>query len=244
MAIDYDHSHNLHYLPGPRTAFPLIFAGGKPQSLLDVGCGIGIWLKVALENGVMDISGVDGVDIKPNQLLIPPSAFRQQDLTQIWNLGRRFDAAFCLEVAEHLDERYASRLIDCLVAHSDHIIFGAACPGQTGQHHVNCQWPAYWQQLFNERGYVCSDEIRWKMWSNEQIEPWYRQNIFVARRDPPAAGKEPRIVPVLHPAIVKLMLREEFPRNLETIGQGELPFAWYWQTMRNVFWKKLKGKFN
>ena len=126
----------------------------------------------AVEFDVTDIFGVDGVAIPTEQLQISSSLFRQQDLTRPWNLGRRFEAALCLEVAEHLDEKNAAVLIDALTTHSDCVVFSAACPGQPGQHHVNCQWPAYWQKMFNECGYVCTDEVRWQIWHDERIELW------------------------------------------------------------------------
>jgi len=80
-------------------------------------------------------------------------------LTRSWDLKRKFDAVLCLEVAEHLDSAFAPTLIDALIKHGNLIYFSAACPGQTGQHHVNCQWPVYWQQLFNERGFACEDDL-------------------------------------------------------------------------------------
>src|SRR5271156_330239 len=144
MAIDYDHSQNLHTLGGPQTTFPFLFADAKPHSLLDVGCGAGNWLKAALNFGMQDVFGVDGVAMPRDKLLVAESLFRQQDLTRPWSLGRRFEVVLCLEVAEHLDKSHANALIDSLVGHSDWVFFSAACPGQPGQHHVNCQWPGYW----------------------------------------------------------------------------------------------------
>ena len=38
--------------------------------MLDVGCGVGTWLKAFEELGVKEIEGVDGVDLPKNQLLI------------------------------------------------------------------------------------------------------------------------------------------------------------------------------
>src|SRR5579871_6474765 len=164
MAIDYDHSLNYHFLEGPKTAFPLIFEGRLPKSLLDVGCGTGTWLRTAIDAGVGDVFGVDGVMVKPENLQVEKKLFLHQDLTKKWNLNRKFEVVLCLEVAEHLEEGYAANLVDAITVHASQVIFGAACPGQTGQHHVNCQWPEYWQRLFNERGYVCSDDVRWRIW--------------------------------------------------------------------------------
>jgi SAM-dependent methyltransferase len=231
MGIDYNHSQNAHTLAGPQAALPALFADYKPSSLLDVGCGTGTWLKAAIDFGIQDVFGIDGIPIPPNQLLVPAGKFRQQDIAVSWDLGRRFDAALCLEVAEHLEAAQAPILMDALVQHTDVIFFSAACPGQRGQHHVNCQWPEYWQKLFNARGYACFDDLRWRIWEDERVEPWYRQNVFVARRDPVKAGKEPRIPAVVHPAICDLMVREgvraEFPNHVRAIEQGGMPKEWY-----------------
>jgi len=240
--INYTHSSNLHTLAGAQSALPVILDITKAKSLLDVGCGVGIWLKAALSCGISDIFGVDGVAIPSEQLLVPPSLFRQQDLKQPWNLDRRFEAVLCLEVAEHLDKSFAMVLIKALTTHSDCVVFGAACPGQPGQHHVNCQWPGYWQKLFNEAGYVCTDEIRWRIWDDERIEPWYRQNIFVARRNSSQAGSEPRLPAVVHPAINRLMVEAQFSVNMQAVAQGRLPWAWYLKCpplgLMRKFWKK------
>jgi 2-polyprenyl-3-methyl-5-hydroxy-6-metoxy-1,4-benzoquinol methylase len=144
MRVDYEHSQNKHTLEGPQTALPLILAEAKPRSLLDVGCGTGTWLKAALDFGIQDVFGVDGAEITKDKFLVPERLFRQQDLTVPWSLGRRFDVVLCLEVGEHLDEACAATLVDSLVGHSNWVLFSAACPGQPGQHHVNCQWPIYW----------------------------------------------------------------------------------------------------
>jgi SAM-dependent methyltransferase len=224
MSVDYDHSQNIHTLEGPRIALPLIFADAKPRSLLDVGCGLGTWLNAALEFGIPDVFGVDGVGIARDKLLVPEVFFRQHDLTKPWSLGRRFDVVLCLEVGEHLEEEYAAMLVDSLVGHSDLIYFSAAVPGQPGQHHVNCQWPGYWQNLFNKRGFACSDALRWKIWDNKNVECWYRQNLFSARKDPRQAGKEPRLPAVLHPEISELIIRGAATQRIE---EGRMRVAWY-----------------
>ena len=202
MKVDYDHSLHPWKLDSSRSVLPIVFEDKSPQSLLDVGCGPGTWLKAALEFGVGDVLGIDGVSIPDHQLFVPKGLIRQQDLTLAWNLGRVFDLALCLEVAEHLDAEWASMLIKNLTAHANMIVFSAACPGQPGYHHVNCQWPTYWQELFNREGYTCSDALRWQIWNDVRVEAWYRQNIFVAYRQPEVAGKEKRMVSVIHPEML------------------------------------------
>jgi len=217
QTIDYDHSRNGHTLNGPQAALPLFFAHEKPKSLLDVGCGTGTWMRAAQDLGVTDIFGIDGVEVPTDQLNVPKQLIRLCNLSLPWNLDRRFEVVLCLEVAEHLDASPAETLIDGLVRHGNTIYFSAACPGQIGQHHVNCQWPAYWQQLFNGRGYVCEDSLRWQIWDDERIEPWYRQNLFVARQAPRDAGHEPRIKGVVHPGIF-LGTTSVFQARIESLG--------------------------
>lgn len=230
MSIEYIHTDDLHTLKGSKAALPIIFSKSKPSSILDVGCGTGTWLKAAVDFGISDICGVDGVRISSEKLHVASEKILHQDLTKSWSLSRRFDAVICLEVAEHLEMVFAVNLIDTLVKHGDQIYFSAACPDQPGQHHVNCQWPDYWQQLFNDRGYVCEDTLRWQIWDDSRIEPWYRQNLFLARKDFQSAGKEPRIMAVIHPAMRKLE-REiykgiNFRDHIHQIEQGRMSILW------------------
>jgi hypothetical protein len=159
--------------------------------------------------------------------------FCQQDLTADWRLGRRFSAILCLEVAEHLDSRFEKTLIRSLTDHSDLVVFSAACPGQPGQHHVNCQWPAHWQSIFNSLGFSCSDEIRWDLWAFQEIEPWYRQNMFMAWYDPMHAGKEARIRPVIHPAMFPFLahglIGTHLAEQVLQIEHGSMQTGWYFK---------------
>jgi hypothetical protein len=186
-----------------------------------VGCGIGTWLVASLDAGVTDIYGIDGVQIALDKLLFPRHLFSVVDLNRPFRLGRRFDLVLCLEVAEHLSPTSAEALIDSLTVHGDTILFSAACPNQPGQNHFNCQWPSYWQKLFNLQGYACDDSIKWQMWPDARIEPWYRQNIFFAARSPGIAGKEQRIVSVVHPDMMPVMtgLSRHLPPALARAGR-------------------------
>lgn len=242
MSVDYNHSQNLHTLEGPKAALPMLFPEGLPKSIMDVGCGTGTWLRAAMDLGATDVFGIDGVNIPANQLLIEPQRFQRCDLTAPIDLNRRFDAVFCLEVAEHLDAQHAVELIQTLTRHSDLIFFSAACPGQDGQHHVNCQWPIYWQQLFNESGYVCEDAVRWQIWDDRRIEPWYRQNMFLARRDASLARREPRIKAVLHPEMLSSITPEgdRFGNHVRQIENGRMRLTWYLKTPVRACFEKLK----
>lgn len=213
------------------------------MTLLDVGCGTGTWLRAAAEMGISYVFGVDGIIAAENQLHVPSGNLERLNLAAQFDLGRRFDVALCLEVAEHLPESAAATLVSSIVAHSDNVLFSAACPGQPGQHHINCQWPNYWQHLFNIRGYVCDDSIRWQIWEDSRIEPWYRQNIFWARRDPLKAGQEARLRSVIHPELFEA-LNETFNANavdkeLKSIAAGSKRWTWYFILANGAVFSKL-----
>ena len=157
---------------------PLVFSGIKPKSVVDIGCGSGAWLSIAKGNGVSDVLGLDG-DYARGSLLIKPNEFKAVDISKGFLLGKRYDLALCLEVGEHIKISRAPTLVNSLTDASDVILFSAAIPGQGGQHHINKQWPDFWKRLFLNNGYVCFDCIRPKIYTNPEVEWWYRQNIFL-----------------------------------------------------------------
>ncbi|MEW6658116.1 MAG: methyltransferase domain-containing protein [Thermodesulfobacteriota bacterium] len=155
----------------------------QPKSVVDVGCGVGAWLSVFLQNGVEDICGIDGNYIDKSMLQIPDNCFISHDLKDPLplSLNRQYDLVTCLEVAEHLPKEYAESLVDSLTSLGPVICFSAAIPfqGESSSHHVNEQWPEYWARFFNKKGYITIDCIRKKIWKNDNIEFWYAQNILL-----------------------------------------------------------------
>lgn len=226
MKIDYDHEQNRHTLQGAKAALSALIGTNPPRSLLDVGCGTGNWLRAAADLGVIDIFGVDGI-IAQQALHISRDLIERRDLSIPFNLGRRFDLVICLEVAEHLPEASAEMLISSIVSHSDTVLFSAAYPGQAGQNHINSQWPAYWQEHFNRRGFKCDDSARWQIWDDSRIEPWYRQNIFWAHLDRQNAGHESRIKAAIHPEALDVMSGLPVQNLIKRIETGGYPLRWY-----------------
>lgn len=158
----------------------------QPKSVLDVGCGVGTWLAQWQDMGVADVLGLDGAYVDPADLQIARERFRATDLAQGFHLGRRFDLVESLEVAEHLEESHADLFVADLARHGDAILFSAAIPGQGGTRHVNEQWLSYWVPKFRGHGFELFDVLRPKLWNDDRIEFWYRQNAVLFAKGEPA----------------------------------------------------------
>jgi hypothetical protein len=175
---------------------PLVMNMFHPKSIVDVGCGGGAWLLAFQRAGVDDFLGIDSPRLEQTILGIPIDHFRAADLTKPVELGRRFDLAVSLEVAEHLSEAGAGVFVESLVTLSDRVLFSAAIPGQTGPGHVNEQWQSYWAARFERHGYGVRDAIRPLIWHDHRVAWWYRQNVLVFERGGP---NEAVLLDVVHP---------------------------------------------
>jgi SAM-dependent methyltransferase len=158
------------------------------QSVLDVGCGLGGWLKVAGELGARDVRGIEGHWLDRSKLTIDPALVTLVDLENEFSLQRRFDLVICLEVAEHLSPASADRFVRCLTDHGDLVLFSAAIPFQEGHHHVNEQYPEYWAEKFSRLQFRPVDLIRPRLWNDGRVTLCYRQNILLFVRDSVLAG--------------------------------------------------------
>jgi SAM-dependent methyltransferase len=158
---------------------PLILKLTSAQSVVDIGCGSGVWLNVFKKFGVEDILGADGLHVPQEILAIPTERFVRFDLSQPFSFSRSFDLVVSLEVAEHLPEKSAATFVTSLTQLGPMILFSAAIPFQGGTNHVNEQWPEYWSDLFEKSDYMPVDCLRDRLWREEAVDWWYAQNMLV-----------------------------------------------------------------
>ena len=158
---------------------PHVFRLVGPSSVADFGCGGGAWLKVCRELGVQDILGIDGNYVDSQKLGFPREYFFPHDLRDPIAATRRFDLVISLEVAEHIPLSSCGTFLDSLIRLAPVVLFSAAVPYQGGVGHVNEQWPSYWCDLFEQRGYLPVDCIRRLVWTDKRVDLWYRQNTLL-----------------------------------------------------------------
>jgi SAM-dependent methyltransferase len=164
---------------------PLVVELVRPASVVDVGCGLGVWLSVFRQLGIEDVLGIDGEHVDRTALEIPEDSFLSRDLEHPLAVARRFDLVVSLEVAEHLPPESADVFVASLAALGPVVLFSAAAPYQSGVGHQNEQWPDYWAALFAQHDYLPVDAVRRRVWSSEDVAWWYAQNtlLYVARKE-------------------------------------------------------------
>jgi len=173
---------------------PLMRSLLKINSVLDVGCGRGVWLKEWGNCGVSDFFGVDGAYVDDAQLIIAHDRFAKCDLSHIFDLKRRFDLVQSLEVGEHIANESAEIFVASLAAHGDAILFSAAVPGQGGEFHVNEQPYTYWRDKFAAHGFRTFDWLRPRIRRVAAIETWYRYNTLLFARDAAISRASPELL--------------------------------------------------
>jgi SAM-dependent methyltransferase len=190
------------------TILPFLCEWLTLRSVLDVGCGIGVWMKIFARDAGAEVLGIDIEELPQSQLLVEKSLILNLDIAAPFDLGRHFDLVLCLETAEHIETEHSSALIESLGRHGNVILFSAALPGQIGLHHINEQLPEFWIERFTRIGFNLHDILRPRIWTDQRIPTWYRQNMLLFSRDGSPQDKRlrsipaPRLVSIAHPDLL------------------------------------------
>ncbi len=135
------------------------------RSWVDVGCGDGKLLAALRDaDPSLRLQGFDYAESalsRARALGLPVERLDVVSLSprEVEALAARlgeFDAAVCLEVAEHLPRWRVDRLLRLLSA-CPAVVFSAAPPGQGGSMHLTERPAAWWEARFRRHGLVPSD---------------------------------------------------------------------------------------
>lgn len=139
------------------------------RSVLDVGSGRGHAAKWFSDQN-LDVWAIDGLEDNVKNSLYPAEIV---DLTEK-SYTRDVDLVNCIEVVEHIEEKYIDNLLDTLCC-GKFLFMTHAVPGQDGYHHVNCQWEDYWVEHLQNKNFVLSKE------DTEQIRKLARKAKHIKR---------------------------------------------------------------
>lgn len=245
-SVRYIHEETVHNFKAAREVVPFLLEILDVRSVVDVGCGIGTWLKVFEENEVKDILGIDGNYVDKTLLKIDKSKFLEYNLEELYTTKKKFDLAISLEVAEHLSIDSANVFVKTITNLSDTVVFSAAIPYQGGQNHINEQEPNYWIEKFENEGFKLFDILRPLFWDNTEVDSWYRQNmlLFTKNRDLLAKldsyesfGGKHLVHPVLSQG--KTGSVNYYKNQLERIEQGKKDIRFYWSLLLKALKRKV-----
>lgn len=231
----YFHEVEVHNTKAAEEVVPFILNLIKPNSVVDVGCGLGTWLKVFQDNGLKDILGIDGAHTDISKIVIDKNYFVVKDLENEFNVDRKFDLAVTLEVAEHLKNTSADSFIKSITQLSDIILFSAAIENQGGQNHINEQFPNYWEKLFNKYGFEFYDIIRFEFWENQNVDLWYRQNMLLAIKKGSELTKFEK-----HKNNINIVHPEHYINKLNQIYDGRMGFIFPFKILYKTILRGLK----
>jgi len=162
-----------------RVIVPMLVDTFRPDSVMDVGAGTGVWMAEFRRAGVSRVAGMDAGEVPEELLAVPRADISRIDLALPLPLRDRYDLVLCLEVAEHLPQRRAASFVQELTQLGSIVVFSAAIPGQGGTGHINEMWQSEWAKLFERCGYLAHDVVRSAVWDHPRVASYYAQNIIV-----------------------------------------------------------------
>lgn len=161
--------------------FANLYECERPSSVLDVGCGHGLYLDIARQCGATEILGIDGMDRSGTALA--EGEYLKLDLQKQHALGRKFDLVLYLEVVEHIQPDATDVLFDFLAKHATGtVLFSMAEPGQPGHGHINCRRMDEVLDHWQDRGWWPDLNATLGFRSLATLS-WFRRNVVVLRNE-------------------------------------------------------------
>jgi cyclopropane fatty-acyl-phospholipid synthase-like methyltransferase len=148
------------------------------QSLVDFGCGHGLYTKKINNSGVIS----EGYDGNPNTEKLTNGVGKVLDLSREVNLQKKFDIVLSLEVGEHIPPEYEKNFIQNLDIHnSKGIILSWAIKGQGGDGHFNEKNNEDVIEIFKNLNYHYDIDTSLALRRNSTLS-WFKNTIMVFRR--------------------------------------------------------------
>lgn len=171
--------------PSAQEAVKILHKRFKPKSVIDIGCGSGIYLNEFKKLGVK-IEGYDGSPAAKKESKVK-EYIKFHDLCKPLKTKKAFDLCLCVEVAEHLPEKCAEILINTLTGISKIIVFTAATPGQGPKSigHINERSHKYWIGLFLKRNFIFQKKLSLgirKEMKDKKVVWWVVKNLMVFKK--------------------------------------------------------------
>ena len=156
----------------------------NPSKVIDFGCGDGLLLSHICQEKIdglgFEFSKVGLSRARKRGVRVKELDFRQRQLPA----EMHGDVVISLEVAEHLEEKYAAFYVECLsvTIGAKYLVFSAALPGQGGEGHYNEQPKEYWIDKLGVYGWSLDRTLTTAMqenWRSQEVSFYYWQNLLI-----------------------------------------------------------------
>jgi hypothetical protein len=145
----------------------------RVKTIIDIGCGDGSYVKEFRRKGFT----CDGFDGCPLTEKIPYCGIKDLSKELVFITAFKYDLAICLEVGEHIPQKYEQFFIDNICITSDNIILSWAIEGQGGLGHVNCRNNDYIIAEMKKRNFDY-DAIATNFLRKNSTLPWFKNTLM------------------------------------------------------------------
>jgi len=158
-----------------------ILKARKCDTLVDFGCGTGEYARFFNRHRLV----VEAYDGNPYTEQLTGGIGKVKDLSQRFDLGKKFKCVMSLEVGEHIPAEFEQSFLDNLIIHSSGdegslIILSWAVPGQDGDGHVNCQSNEYIIEKLMQKGYELDEIATAKLRKSASLW-WFKNTLMLFR---------------------------------------------------------------
>lgn len=156
----------------------------KTEPLIDFGCGPAEYLRYLHDIGFEKLLGYDGVKLKTTEF----SNVVEQDLAVTFNAPtENIGNAICLEVGEHIPEKYLDIFIDNItrnVAPGGKLMLSWAVPNQDGYGHVSCRHNIWAMNELEKRGFtiILKDSLDARAVIEERFT-YFRNTVMIFKKN-------------------------------------------------------------
>ena len=154
----------------------LIYMLENQKSIVDFGCGNADYA-MALHIKYQNVEAYDG---NPHTPEMTGGFAKVLDLSEHFDLGKKFDCVISLEVAEHIPATKTMQYINNLINHCNDgvLIISWASKGQGGDGHVNEQNADYVKKLFYNFSYKYNEHASEYLRQSADLW-WFKKTLMV-----------------------------------------------------------------
>jgi SAM-dependent methyltransferase len=154
-----------------------------PDSVFDIGCGIGLHMKPFLDADI-DAAGVDETDVAHENAVVPTKRIAIQNLTAPYDPGERYDMVLCIDMLEYTaPEQEAALLTTITNAVRETAVVSVPLPRYSSFRYDREEPLAYWVDRFDDHGLqydeAATQELQERVDADE--EAWVPEQLLVFR---------------------------------------------------------------